>query len=284
MSVQVVHLPDGRLYLQHGPIDLIIGAEGARTRAFIAAEMRLRTILSELTAELALLRRPVRPGDTGPRGDVAREMYSAAAPFADGRTTPMIAVAGAVAQTVLAAMTRAAALDRAYVNNGGDIALHLTNDAKFAVALAAPNGKRLGDLQVTAADTPRGVATSGRRGRSFSLGIADTVTVLAPTAAMADAAATQIANAVDLPGHPAVTRAPAHSLRDDSDLGDAPVTVAVRSLPAEDVAQALDAGARFARDLQQRGLICGAALFLQGQSRLVGLPGACPALKELKNA
>ena len=50
----------------------------------------------------------------------------------------------------------------------------------------------------------RGVATSGWRGRSFSLGIADAVTVLARTGAAADAAATIIANAVDLPGHPAV--------------------------------------------------------------------------------
>ena len=48
----------------------------------------------------------------------------------------------------------------------------------------------------------RGIATSGWRGRSFSLGIADAVTVLAATAAEADAAATMIANAVDLPGHP----------------------------------------------------------------------------------
>jgi ApbE superfamily uncharacterized protein (UPF0280 family) len=43
----------------------------------------------------------------------------------------------------------------------------------------------------------RGIATSGWRGRSFSLGIADSVTVLARTAAQADAAATVIANAVD---------------------------------------------------------------------------------------
>ena len=60
----------------------------------------------------------------------------------------------------------------------------------------------------------RGIATSGWRGRSFSLGIADAVTVLAATAAEADAAATVIANAVDLPGHPAIdTRAGAASSR-----------------------------------------------------------------------
>ena len=65
----------------------------------------------------------------------------------------------------------------------------------------------------------RGIATSGRHGRSFSLGIADAVTVLARTASQADAAATIIANAVDLPGHPAIIRCPANELQPDSDLG-----------------------------------------------------------------
>jgi hypothetical protein len=41
-------LPDGRrLHLQHGPIDLIIGAEGAREVAFAAARVRFETLLKE---------------------------------------------------------------------------------------------------------------------------------------------------------------------------------------------------------------------------------------------
>ena len=76
----------------------------------------------------------------------------------------------------------------------------------------------------------RGIATSGWRGRSFSLGIADAVTVLADRAAMADAAATIIANAVDLPGHPGVVRVPARDLAPDSDLGDRLVTQGVGEL------------------------------------------------------
>ncbi len=82
----------------------------------------------------------------------------------------------------------------------------------------------------------RGVATSGRHGRSFSLGIADAVTVLARTASQADAAATVIANAVDLPGHPAVIRVPANDLQPDSDLGARLVTRAVGNLSAADIA------------------------------------------------
>jgi uncharacterized protein len=83
-----------------------------------------------------------------------------------------------------------------------------------------PDNPRMpGAIEITRDMPVRGIATSGRHGRSLSLGIADSVTVLAATAAAADAAATLIANAVDLPGHAAVRRAPACSLDPDSDLG-----------------------------------------------------------------
>ena len=94
-----------------------------------------------------------------------------------------------------------------------------------------PHGPSLdGTFRITAESGVRGVATSGWRGRSFSLGIADSATVLAATAAQADAAATVIANAVDA-DDPRIRRAPANRLRDDSDLGDRLVTCAVGALP-----------------------------------------------------
>jgi ApbE superfamily uncharacterized protein (UPF0280 family) len=102
------------------------------------------------------------------------------------------------------------------------------------------------------------------------LGIADAVTVLARSAAMADAAATMIANAVDLPGHSAVSRRPAVEMQAESDLGHRLVTVGVGRLGAADVARALDAGLAAARGFAARGLIEGAALFLQGQVRTHG--------------
>jgi len=119
-------------------------------------------------------------------------------------------------------------------------------------------------------DPVRGIATSGWRGRSFSLGIADAVTVLADRAAAADAAATIIANSVDLPGHPAIVRVPARELAPDSDLGERPVTQAVGSLTAEEVDQALAAGTRTAERLVRMGLIRSTALCLREQVRVVG--------------
>ena len=115
-----------------------------------------------------------------------------------------------------------------------------------------------------------GVATSGRRGRSFSFGIADSVTVLARDAAGADAAATLVANAVDLPGHPGVGRAPARALDPDSDLGDRPVTVAIGPLARNEVAAALAGGRCRAEAMRAGGLIRGAALTLRGETVVIG--------------
>ena len=87
------------------------------------------------------------------------------------------------------------------------------------LAIAGTGNGMADRITIRSADGVRGVATSGWRGRSFSLGIADAVTVLARTGAEADAAATLIANAVDLPGNPAIKRIPAQELAPDSDLG-----------------------------------------------------------------
>lgn len=267
-------LPDGRrLHLQHGPIDLVIGADGAPATlraAYAAAAERFEGLLAELCGELALLRAPATPRSPPAAGPVARRMQAAVRPFCEtGFITAMAAVAGAVAEEILAAMTAAAAPERAFVNNGGDIALYLTPGRRYAVGLVDRPDRPclIADAEVGAADPVRGIATSGRHGRSFSLGIADAVTVLADEAAAADAAATVVANAVDLPGHPGVTRVPARDLQPDSDLGDRPVTRAVAALAPGEIARALDAGALCAEDLIRRGLIRGAVLHLQGVTR-----------------
>jgi ApbE superfamily uncharacterized protein (UPF0280 family) len=198
------------------------------------------------------------------------------APFAaDQFITPMAAVAGSVAEEILGAMLGAARLDRAYVNNGGDIALHLTDGEQFTVGLMdRPDRHGLLRRMIIDADDPiRGVATSGRHGRSFSLGIADAVTVLARTASQADAAATIIANAVDLPGHPAIVRCPANELQPDSDLGARLVTRNVGRLSDHEIEDALESGAARARQLLTAGLIEGAALRLLGETVVVGTAG-----------
>jgi ApbE superfamily uncharacterized protein (UPF0280 family) len=268
-------LADGRLHLHDGPIDLIIEAFGETSAvedAYAAAWGRFATILDELCAELPQLRADPL-GAQAPCGAAARRMAAAVAPFRARRfLTPMAAVAGAVAEEVLEAMTTGRRLARAYVNNGGDIALHLGPGETFSIGMVdRPDRPSLvGRATIQAADRVRGVATSGWRGRSFSLGAADSVTVLATSAALADAAATLIANAVDIPGHPAIRRTPASDLDPQSDLGERRVTVAVGPLTPGETEHALASGAAEAELWRDRGLIEAAALRLGDQTRLVG--------------
>lgn len=266
-------LTDGRLHLQHGPIDLIVGAEGPGSAAAHArATARFQGLLQSLVMELPLLRQPVRPGPCPVQGQIARSMWQAALQFTPAFLTPMAGVAGAVAQAVLHAMTDPEVI-RAYVNNGGDIALHLSPGAtpfQLGVVVDPARPASPGRITVSCDDRVRGVATSGRHGRSLSMGIADSVTVLAVDAPTADIAATLIANAVDLPGDPAVTRAPAQSLQPDSDLGDRLVTVALAALDEGQIARALDAGEAATQAMLDRGLILGAVLVLGARVRIVG--------------
>lgn len=271
-AARMALLPDGRrLHLQHGPIDIVAEAFGDSAEveaAYRQAGACFATVLDDLVAELAMLRRPL--GGTRPalKGPVARRMLAACWPHRARFVTPMAAVAGSVADEVLAAMTAGRRLTRAYVNNGGDIAVHLSPGTSVSAGVVNdPDRPGLDGRIVLSADRPaRGMATSGWRGRSLSFGIADAVTVLAGSAAAADAAATLIANAVTA-DHPAIERAPAVSLREESDLGARLVTVAVGPLPAHARAAALDAGLAEARAMQRAGLIDSARLALQGETR-----------------
>lgn len=266
--------PDGRWHFQHGPIDLVIGIDGDAAAASAAIEqcwLAFADVLPTLVSELKSLRSP--SSEALPLyGPVAARMGRACAPYTRHFglfITPMAAVAGSVADHLIPLLS-GAGIERAYINNGGDIALHLAEGRSFDVGVVtnahAPHLD--GALRITSNTPVRGIATSGWRGRSFSLGIADSVTVLAADAATADAAATMIANHVDA-DHPAIERAPADSLRDDTDLGSMLVTVDVPVLPLTTIDAALERGLAFAQRCRAQGLIHAALLTLQGRTRML---------------
>jgi ApbE superfamily uncharacterized protein (UPF0280 family) len=287
MNPTRIRLDATRQHWQHGPIDLILSADGepaALQAAYEACWLRFVDVLPELVGELRVLRQPVAAdstlSDCPLRGHTARRMWSACHPHRSRFITPMAAVAGSVADELIGAFEREG-ISRAYINNGGDIAFHLTEGRQYRVGVFADlaqfqsalpaNGQTLdANLTLDACMPIRGVATSGWRGRSFSLGIADSVTVLARNAASADAAATMIANAVNL-HHAGIVRLPASSLKDDTDLGDQLVTVHVPALPQPLIDFALARGVEAARRLLDRGMMEGAALFLQGRARTAGM-------------
>ncbi len=269
-----VLLKDGRLGLRHGPIDLIVAAQGdprAVTGGYERVRAQFETILGDLVGELYLLRAPVGGGQPMPSGAIAGRMARIARRFPADFVTPMAAVAGCVADHMLGVLIGDGGLERAYVNNGGDIALHLAPGASYKAAICTDPtaGGHGGTIEVDWGDPVRGIATSGWRGRSHSLGVADAVSVLARDAGTADVAATLIANAVDV-NSSAVVRQPANRLQPDSDLGDRPVTVQVGHLSAAEIDEALDNGERRVTGFVQAGLIEAAFLTLQGRTRVVG--------------
>jgi ApbE superfamily uncharacterized protein (UPF0280 family) len=264
-----------RLHLQHGPIDLIIGADPTsknhRATAFQLAATAFETVLEKLVEELPLLQSAISPKSPAPKGQVALRMDRAVRPHCTKTfVTPMAAVAGAVADQVLAAMAKAMPLKRAYVNNGGDIALYLAPAESFSTAIFGLQGLELGRIKLSSQHGVGGIASSGQGGRSLSFGIADSVTVLAANAAVADVAATLIGNAVDLPNHPAVTREMAIDVKPDTDLGDRLVVTNVGILSNLDIITALSAGHAVAEKMLADGQIKGAALFLRGKHMVTG--------------
>jgi len=285
-------LADGRWHFQHGPIDCILFAEGESGAAAECVErawLRFRGLLAELVGELPLLRLDLSSPEgaaAAPVGPVACRMVAACRAHATGGRflTAMAAVAGSVAEELIGCFAEPR-IRRAYVNDGGDISLHLAPDASFEVGLFTDPAHGLaglpldGSFRVDAASPVRGIATSGWRGRSFSLGIADAVTVLATSASRADAAATVVANAVDV-DDPRIVRRPAGAVRDDSDLGERLITCAVPRLPEALVAQALESGRRVALREIAAGRIVAALLCLQGRAVACGanalLKETCP--------
>ena len=267
-------LEDGkRLHLQHGPIDLILEASGESAQVAMAYQQAYESfdsVLTDLMSEIDCLRQALVTDLPVCTGQVAGRMVAASGRFAGVYTnvTPMIAVAGSVADHILQAMLSGTSLTRVYVNNGGDIALWLAADQSFTIGICdnTLTGNICSHITIQACDEVCGVATSGWRGRSHSLGIADAVTVLASSAADADAAATLIANAVDVPFATNIYRTPACELSPDSDLGNIPVTVNVDQLDSNQISTALNNGKLRAEQLLATGHIKAAYISLENQT------------------
>jgi len=263
------------LHLNHGPIDLLVCCEGstsAVSAAYREAQIAFVPLLSDLVSELPQLRTTLEADTSCFDGSVARRMHRACMPYRSYSVTAMASVAGAVADHILHKITRVSGLSRAWVNNGGDIALYLSQGQVFKCGVIGSIAREstVAKLTVCANDGISGIATSGQAnfkqgGRSFSLGIADSVTVLAADSAAADVAATLLANHVDLPGHHSICRQPAHELDPDSDLTDRLVTTTVGELTLREVRSALRRGAELAQDFVNKKLIDQAFLTLRDQ-------------------
>lgn len=128
---------------------------------------------------------------------IVKEMLLAAGEASVG---PMAAVAGAIAEYVGKELLPFSS--EIIVGNGGDI--FIVSQKRRTIKIYAGNSPLTGKiaLQIEPEETPLGLCTSsGTFGHSFSFGKADAVIAIAPSASLADAAATAIGNLVESAAH-----------------------------------------------------------------------------------
>ncbi len=138
---------------------------------------------------------PLPPDPLAP--PIVKKMLTAAAATGVG---PMAAVAGAIAEFIGLALL-ADGINEVIVENGGDIFINRAKECIISIfAGESPLSRKVG-VRIAAARMPLGVCTSsGTVGHSLSLGKADSVTVLAASTSLADAAATRLGNEISTPG------------------------------------------------------------------------------------
>lgn len=162
--------------------------------AVTAEIVRQRTVLEAYIADHPEFAEALEPlGVTDEMPDVAKRMAEAAKAVGVG---PMAAVAGVMAQLAVEAGMSAGASE-AIAENGGDI--YIAAENSVTVRLHAGQGSVASSLAflIEAEDTPLAIcSSSGKMGRSMSLGDCDLAAVVARDAGIADAAATRAANLV----------------------------------------------------------------------------------------
>jgi hypothetical protein len=173
--------------------DLYILAQGSLEQEAREAVIQLRQQLEQYISANPLFQTSLVPLPADPRApQIVKEMLAASQAAGVG---PMAGVAGAMAAFVGAALL--AVTSEVVVENGGDIFLQTGTERTIGIfAGASPLSMQVG-IRVPAERQPLGVCTSSATvGPSLSLGRADAVCVISPSATLADAAATALGNMV----------------------------------------------------------------------------------------
>jgi len=256
----------GRLLMDYGPIQAVITA--FRYEEPLGIELQdacqyASDQLKELAACLSIAKLP--PGEIKEKKllpDILLKMIDAVKICGDQTLTSMAAVAGTFAD-VVADFLVAKGATKVIVNNGGDIAIRMSEGESTRVGIVSDLavGTYSHVMELTAADGIGGIATSGIGGRSFTKGIASAAVAFGPNCRMADASATLIGNHTFSPD-PAIKLAPAEELDPDTDIKGHLVTVSIGELNRETAEKALANGVRKAQELMGLNIIQGAAVFI----------------------
>jgi ApbE superfamily uncharacterized protein (UPF0280 family) len=108
---------------------------------------------------------------------------------------PMASVAGAIAQHVGKALL--GLTDQIIVENGGDIFIQARRPVTVSIFAGASSLSGKIGIMIPERQMPAGVCSSSAKiGHSLSMGMADVVCIISPSASAADAAATSIGNRI----------------------------------------------------------------------------------------
>ena len=273
------------MFLEIGPTSLVIIGEMDGKPYEFQKELlveKVNSLLAEIREFLPVLKQKAyKIKNTKHMPDVPKKMVEAVKTIDEASLTPMAAVAGSVADGIKEFL-RNEGLDLVSVNNGGDISIF----NKKAKGLKID----IGDIH-TGESSPYllnieqlidfGLATSGFGGRSFTLGLADIVTVIAATGAVADAAATFICNCTNTESKQ-ITRKKASEIDPLTDIPDDNVTFKIGQLYKHDILKALDNGLGIAANLKYKKHIYDATIKLQGHM-VTTINGDNPIKLEVRN-
>lgn len=263
-------LPNGTIRVDYGPMRLTIQvSEDGRYLTRLAEEgarLAIR-LLQDLAEHLFLIKqRSLSLKTREDLPEVVRRMIEATKEMLEPDLTPLAAVAGTISEIVADHIFTQGGT-KVIVENGGDIAIRLKEGEVARVGIRTGIEEKKPSYLVTIEPEigVEGVATSGLGGRSFTKGIASAATVFARKASLADAAATVIGNLTDVDA-PGVIRTLAEQIYPETDIAGQWVTTRVGHLSTPQIEQALKSGLSKAFELQQRGLVYGAFIAVQGKT------------------
>jgi hypothetical protein len=271
------------MFVEVGPASLVIqGEKDGRPFEFEREQLikNVNSILGEIRDYLPVLKqKSYKIKNTKHMPDVPRKMVEAVKTIDEASLTPMAAVAGSVADAIKDFL-KSEGLDLVLVNNGGDISIFNENGRRLKIDIGdifscrrSPHAlsiEHLGDY---------GIATSGFGGRSFTLGLADTVTVIAASGALADAAATFICNCTDTESDQ-VMRQRASEIDPLTDIPDELVTIRVNQLNEHDIFNSVENGLIIANNMIKQSNIYDAIIRLQGHT-VATITGVSPIKLEV---
>jgi hypothetical protein len=273
------------MFLEIGPASLvIIGEKDGKPNVFDKEKLveKVNSILGEIREYLPVLKQKAyKIINTKHMPDVPRKMVEAVKAIDEASLTPMAAVAGSVADAIKDFLKNECP-DLVSINNGGDISIFNRKGRGLKIDI--------GDIH-TGESSPYmlnieqlidyGLATSGFGGRSFTLGLADSVTVIAATGAVADAAATFICNYTNTESDK-VIRQKASEIDPLTDIPDDNVTIRINQLNKNDILQALVNGLNIAANIKKQKHIYDAVIKLHGHM-VTTINGDNPIKLEVQN-